>query len=139
MNTSALEFDTRFCLECGKELKGRLGKKYCDAACKSAYHNRHKNFGEITIQETNRIIRHNRSILKTLCPQGKATVRKQVLDQMGFDYRYFSSIFKSEMGVYYLSYDYGFSPIRDSRNIEKAVIVQKQSYMDTLSLDIWKK
>ncbi len=114
-----IQFDIRNCLECGKELKGRLGKKYCDSACKSSYHNRHKSFGEVTIQEINRILRHNRSILKTLCPEGKSTVRKEVLDRMGYDYRYFNSVFKSKQTIYYLAYDYGFSPIIDDKGVER--------------------
>lgn len=138
MNPSEIAFDVKHCLECGKELKGRLGKKYCDHACKSAYHNRHKSFGEVNIQQVNRILRHNRAILKTLSPEGKATVRKEILDQMGYDYRHFSGLFKTQTNLYYLIYDYAFSPIFE-RGIEKALIVQRQDYMDRLTLDIWKK
>lgn len=132
------QFDMRICLECGKELRGRLGKKYCNADCKSAYHNRNKSIGEITITEINRISRHNRTILKTLSPEGKATVRKEVLDQMGYDYRFFNGIFKTKTGLYYLVYDYAFSPIFE-KGLEKALIVQRQDYMDQLTLDVWKK
>lgn len=137
MRIPQIQFDHKQCLECGKELRGRLGKKYCDPACKSAYHNRHKSYGEITITETNRMLRHNRSILKTLCPEGRSTVRKEVLDQMGYDFRLFSSIYKSQSNVYYLAYDYGFSPIFE-KGIEKALIIQKQEYMDRPTLKIWK-
>lgn len=138
MEETELHFDVRNCLECGKNLKGRAGKKYCDSACKSAYHNRNKSYGEITIMQVNRMIRHNRAILKTLSPQGKATVRKEVLDQMGYDFRYFSGIFKTSGNIYYLVYDYAFAPIFE-KEVEKALIVQRQEYMDRLSLQIWKK
>lgn len=139
MKLSTFDIGPKNCLECGKELKGRLGKKYCDHACKSAYHNRHKNFGEVTIHHTNRIMRHNRMILKTLSPEGKATVRKEVLDQMGYDFRYFSSIYKTgDSRLYYMVYDYAFSPIFE-KDVEKALIVQRQDYMDRLSLEIWRK
>jgi hypothetical protein len=138
MDSSNLHFDINHCLECGKELKGRLGKKYCDQACKSAYHNRHKSFGEETIRNLNRIMRHNRSILRTLCPEGKATIRKEVMDQMGYDYRYFSSVYHSPNATYYLVYDYGFAPIYE-KGTEKALIIQKQDYMDQISFDIWRK
>ncbi|MFK7952840.1 MAG: hypothetical protein AB8B73_08330, partial [Ekhidna sp.] len=73
-----------------------------------------------------------------LSPEGKATVRKEVLDQMGFDYRYFSGLFKTKSNLYYLIYDYAFSPIFEN-GVEKALIVQRQDYMDRLSLEIWKK
>ena len=132
-----LRFDLRNCLECGKELKGRQGKKYCDAACKSAYHNRNKSIGETTISEINKISRNNRAILKTLSPEGKATVRKEVLDQMGYDFRFFNGIFKTRASVYYLVYDYAFSPIFE-KGVPKALIVQRQDYMNQLSLQIWR-
>lgn len=138
MERKELQFDFRHCLECGKELKGRIGKKYCDVGCKSAFHNRNKTHGEIAISQTNRIVRHNRSILKTLSPQGKATVRKDVLEQMGYDFRYFSGIYKTSSNIYYVVYDYAFAPIFE-KEIEKALIVQKQDFMDELTLQIWKK
>ena len=137
MEDPNLHFDIRNCLECGKELKGRAGKKYCDVTCKSAYHNRHHGFGQIAINQTNRIIRHNRSILKTLSPEGKATVRKEVLDQMGYDFRHFTGLFKSNKMLYYLVYDFAFSPI-DENGREKALIVQTQNYMDKLGFEVWK-
>lgn len=138
MEKKQIQFDIRNCLECGKGLKGRLGKKYCDHACKSAYHNRYKSEGEVVILKNNRIIRQNRSILKILSPEGKATVRKEVLDHMGYDYRYFSSIFKSNANLYYLAYDYAFSPIFE-KGVEKALIVQRQDYMDRLGFELWKR
>jgi len=133
-----IQFDIRNCLECGKDLKGRLGKKYCDPACKSAYHNSHTNEAEAEIKKVNRIIRHNRSILKLLSPEGKATVRKEVLDQLSYDYRFFTGLFKSKNNLYYLVYDYAFSPILDGVK-EKVLIVKKQEYMDKLGYELWKK
>lgn len=131
-------FSSNTCGECGKNLTGRSDKKFCDAYCRNRYNNQHKSEDEQYIQLVNTRIRKNRKILKALSPEGKATVRKEVLDQMGFDYRYFSGIFKSKL-VYYLVYDYAFAPIHDSKGVEKAVIVQRQDYMDTLSFEMWRK
>ena len=85
-----------------------------------------------------RITRQNRKILKTLCPEGKSTVRKEVLDNMGYDFNHFSGVFRSRKAVYYLVYDYAFSPIWE-RDIKKVLIVSRQDYMDKLSFEIWKK
>lgn len=127
------------CLECNKALRGRLGKKFCDAACKSAYHNRCKSPGEALISEINKIGRRNRAILKTLSPEGKSIVRKEVLDALGYDYRVFNGIHKTKTrGIYYLVYDYAFSPIFEGEKV-KALIVKRQPYMNELTLDIWKK
>ena len=127
------------CLNCKKSLTGRRDKKFCDNQCKAEYHNSNKTYGELYISGIQSITRHNRRILKTLCPEGKSTVRKEVLDQMGFDYRHFSGLHKTKNRLYYLIYDYAFSPIHDEKGVEKALIVQRQSYMDRLSFDIWKK
>ncbi len=127
------------CLECGKPLTGRVDKKFCDAYCRNTFNNRHKPDFEFQIQETNSTIRKNRRILNSLSPQGKTTVRKEVLDAMGYDYRCFSGLYKSPQGLlYYIVYDYAFSPIYD-RDIEKALIVQRQSYMDEMGFQLWKK
>jgi len=130
---------TKQCLQCGKGLSGRLDKKFCDAYCRNSYNNQHKSKEEQYIKLVNTAIRKNRRILRSLCPIGKATVRKTVLDQMGYDYRYFSGIFKTKDNrIYYQVYDYLFSPLKE-KEVEKALIVQRQEYMDKLTLDIWKK
>jgi len=131
-------FSLKTCKQCGKQLSGRSDKKFCDAYCRNAFNNQHKAQDEQFIQFVNAKIRRNRRILKDLCRVGKVTVRKDILDQMGYDYRYFSSIFKTKGGIYYLVYDYAFSPVFD-RAIEKALIVQRQDYMDELTLQVWKK
>lgn len=126
------------CMNCHKPLSGRRDKKYCDNQCKAEYHNKHKTLGELYISSSQSKTRHNRRILKTLSPEGKATVRKEVLDQMGYDYRYFSGLFKTKTSLYYLVYDYAFSPVYD-KGVEKALIVQRQDYMDQMSFKLWKK
>ncbi|MEP1095133.1 MAG: hypothetical protein ABJG78_08485 [Cyclobacteriaceae bacterium] len=126
------------CQACGKELIGRIDKKFCDTQCRADFHNQNRSYGELYISGIQRIIRHNRKILKTLCPEGKATLRKDVLDQMGYDYRHFSGLFKTSESLYYLVYDYAFSPIWE-RGIKKVLIVSRQDYMDKLSFEIWKK
>lgn len=126
------------CINCHKTLTGRRDKKFCDNQCKAEYHNKNKTYGELYISSSQSITRHNRRILKTLSPEGKATVRKEVLDQMGYDFRFFSGLFKSNSNIYYLVYDYAFAPIFE-KGVEKALIVQRQDYMDRLSLEIWKK
>lgn len=126
------------CAKCGKALMGRSDKKFCDAYCRNAYNNQNKAEDERYIQRINSLLRKNRRILKDLCPQGKATVRKEVLDQMGYKYQHFSGVFKSNTSVYYLVYDYGFSPI-SQKGIQKALIVQRQAYMDQQSFMMWTK
>jgi len=65
-----------------------------------------------------------------------STVRKEVLDAMGFDISVFSSLFLTDKKqLYYFSYDYGFTPLIVN-GVEKALIVNKQRYMN--SWNPWK-
>jgi len=130
--------EDQVCLNCDRKLTGRRDKKFCDSQCKAEFHNQNKSAGEIHIAKSQRILRHNRKILKSLSPAGKATVRKEILDKMGFNYLYFSGLYNSPNSgpLYYLSYDYGFAPIYE-RGIEKALIINRQPYMDSPSFPIW--
>jgi predicted nucleic acid-binding Zn ribbon protein len=123
--------DRKTCEECGKTIHGRLDKRFCDANCRNAFNNKLKRSDEQYILATNRILRKNRRILKTLSPLGKSTVRKEVIEAMGYNFNTFSSMHRSPKGlIYYLCYDFGFSPIIDSRGIQKAIIINRQDYMN---------
>lgn len=135
-------FAPKKCLTCGKALTGRLDKKYCDDQCRSSYNNRSRKSHEKRILETYRKLRRNRTILKSLCPTGKATVRKEFLIEMEFDFSIFTSIFPSKGNVYYFSHEYGYMPlveksITEGRPIQKVLIIQRQIFMEK-SFDPWK-
>ena len=132
-----LSFSENQCRECGKPLLGRLDKKYCDDQCRSNFNNRNKRLHEKMIVNTNSQLRKNRTILKTLCPTGKATVRRSVLRDMGFDFQLFTGIFPTKGSTYYFSYEYAFTPQIDQKGVEKVIIVQRQNYMEN-KFDPWK-
>lgn len=124
------------CPICNNPFSGRADKKYCSDKCRYIANNKKKVEIERPILEINKVLRRNRSILKQLCPAGKGTVRKEILEAMGFDPSVFSSLYlTSGKQVYYICYDYAFTPILDHL-IEKAVIVSKQDYMTPW--DPWK-
>jgi hypothetical protein len=117
------------CLECGQLLNGRTDKKYCCDQCRYLHNNRGKIATEKPILEVNKILRANRNILKKLCPVGKNVVDKKVLDAMGYNPAYFSSIFvTAKKDVYYICYDYAFTPLIQS-GVKKALIVPRQEFM----------
>ncbi|MEP2774144.1 MAG: DUF2116 family Zn-ribbon domain-containing protein [Fulvivirga sp.] len=135
-------FQHTHCLQCKKPLTGRIDKKYCDDYCRNVYNNRNKKADEKYIQTVNRIIRHNRKILKSLCPIGKAVVREEVLDSLGYNYHYFSGVYRASKGVYYICYDYAFLPTKETNRetgeiINKALIVQKQAYFTKSVPQLW--
>ncbi|WP_421877336.1 hypothetical protein [Marinoscillum sp.] len=129
------------CLNCNEPLHGRAGKKFCDDQCRATYHNQHKRPYEEAIKRLNAQLRKNRTILKTLCPLGKATVRKEVLENMGFSFRHFSSLYGKPGKTYFLCYDYGYMPIVEQSStsgepVQKVLIIQQQEYMK--DFDPWK-
>ncbi|MGQ1787176.1 hypothetical protein [Saccharicrinis sp. GN24d3] len=116
-----------FCLFCNTELKGRIDKQFCNAHCKSLYHNRNPNTKEALIRKVNKQLRTNRSALYKACPQGKATVRKEFLTSLGMDFKFLTHTWRSNGGnLYYFCYDYGYTP---SVDIRKVVVIQQQEYM----------
>ncbi len=130
MNDQKIIVVNKKCLVCGDRLIGRLDKKYCSDQCRYFANNKNKIETERPIQDVNKALRKNRSILKMLCPAGKTVVRRVILDGMGYDVTVFSSLFlTSNKSIYYLCYDYGFTPLIE-KGIEKALIITKQSYMN---------
>lgn len=122
-------FQPNKCPECGKAIQGRTDKRFCDAYCRNAYNNKVMRSHEQQIQAVNKQLRKNRSILKTLSPIGKTTVRKQVMMSMGYDFSVFSSLYRSSKGAtYYLCHDYGCLPLQQ-KGVDKALIITCQDYM----------
>jgi hypothetical protein len=119
----------RNCLQCGAILKGRLGQRFCSDQCRAMHHNLKKmeNQGEQVIKEVNGILRKNRSILRQASPEGKTTVARQVLERTGFDFRYFTNLYRTQKGnIYHFCYDYGYLLLAE----DKVLIVNQQPYMN---------
>jgi len=115
------------CKECGKPLVGRIDKKFCDDQCRYLYNNKVKRQHEAAIQNINRSLRKNRSILKSLNPIGKTTVRRSLLINTGFDFNFFTHTYRSKNGMlYYFCYEYGYGLAEE----EKVILVTYQKYMN---------
>lgn len=128
--------NSRPCPICEAPIAGRSDKKYCSDQCRSLANNEKKLKSQQVLLDINQRLRRNRTILKTLCPQGKAIVRKEVLISLGYTVENFTSIFVTQKKqVYYICYDFAYTPIMEG-NIEKALIVNRQEYMK--NLDPWK-
>ena len=131
----------RTCQSCGSRLVGRVDRKFCSDQCRATFNNRNKRPYEEAIKRLNSQLRKNRTILKTLCPTGKATVRREVLTQLGFSFGHFTSFFGQPSKSYFLCYDYAYMPIveqsiSEQRLIQKVLNVQYQEYMK--EFDPWK-
>lgn len=114
------------CIYCGKKLIGRNDKRFCDNQCRNAWHNSNPNQSEAFIKSINKTLRKNRSILRFASPEGKTTVRKHFLLELGFDFNYFTNLYTSNnKNTYRLCYDYGYLLLED----KKVLIVRWQQYM----------
>jgi predicted nucleic acid-binding Zn ribbon protein len=128
--------NSRKCLSCGTPLVGRIDKRFCSDQCRYIENNKRKHNTEAIVLDAYRATRKNWMILKTLCPHGKSVVRKTVLDAMGFRSDLFTTLYlTSKKQLYYFCYDFGFTPVFE-RNIQKVVIVARQTYMGVW--DPWK-
>ena len=124
--------DKKICQQCGSQLTGRSDKRFCSDQCRTMTHNVRKkgDESEALMRHINQVLRRNRNILRQASPNGKTTLRRAVLEISGFDFRYFTHLYRTKQGnTYYLCYDYGYLLLDD----DKVLIVNHQPYMDSKS------
>ena len=124
-----MEIKEKLCGHCGTALIGRTDKKFCSDQCRARAANQKKleDRGERLMREINGALRRNRQVLHRFSPEGKTTVRRQVLELAGFDFRHFTHLYRTKQGnTYYFCYDYGYLLLED----EKMLIVNWQPYME---------
>lgn len=114
------------CIYCGEKLTGRSDKKFCDNQCRSAYHNAFPNQRKIFINRIDKILHRNQKILEFANPEGQTKINRDFLEQQGFNFNYYTNIYRSKKGgTYYFCYDMGWLEINDT----KVLIVNWQPYM----------
>ena len=111
-----LEQLTKTCLICGRPLKGRSDKKFCNDFCRNSFNNSQK-FKEShndVVKIINSALARNRRVLESLLPNGDelAKARKEKMLAMGFQFKYLTHTYVTRTGkVYSYCYDYGYLPI----------------------------
>lgn len=73
------------CRECGVPLKGRSDKRFCDDACRNAYHNQRTQGERRELQYTHQKLRRNYRLLRDYDTSGIDRVRLEELLRQGFD------------------------------------------------------
>jgi hypothetical protein len=102
------------CLECEEVLKGRVDKKFCSDYCRNAYNNRVNKDSKNLIRNINNRLRKNYKILSELNITGKTKVTRTKLYNQGFDFNFFTSIYKTKTGnTYFYIYDEGYLPLEN--------------------------
>lgn len=122
----------RTCPNCGEEVQGREGKKFCNSYCKSNYHyERRKDQENTFFKKVDKQLKLNRRILKNYNRAGKATVRAELLSNHGFNPNYFTHYWKNGKGnVYLFCYEYGFIAFTDAKEIKKYTLIKWQDHME---------
>jgi len=117
------------CKECDVKLTGRLGQKFCSVYCKSAFH--YKNYKEnkpSTYVKIDSQLKHNRRILKSYNVSGQSQIKKDILLKEGFDFIYFTHIWKAKNGnIYHFCFEFGYRDLNDNG---KYMLIMWQDYMN---------
>lgn len=99
------------CLACGKPLKGRSDKKFCDDYCRNVYNNQVKNVDKRIVRNINNALKKNRQILSGLIETEQKTVKvnREKLANLGFKFKWHTHLYTNHKGAtYYFCYDYGY-------------------------------
>lgn len=117
----------RHCQECGVEFFGRRDKKFCSDPCRNTYNNRLNRDETNFIRNVNYTLRKNRRILAELNPNGKTKIHRDKLVQKGFNFQYFTNLYRTKKGnTYHFCYDQGYLELEDNYY----ALVIRQKYVD---------
>jgi hypothetical protein len=108
--------EKRFCRLCGKQLRGRIDKKFCDDYCRNSFNNQLKGLSNNLVRNINHALKRNRRILENLLEEnnGIAKANKEKLEKLGFQFRYLTHVYKTKNGkAYNYCYDYGYLPLEN--------------------------
>ena len=106
--------ETKTCLACGKAIKGRSDKKFCDDSCRNNYNNELKSITNNQMRNVNNALSKNRRILEEMLPEGEEMVKttQEKLLQKGFLFKYVTHLYTTKQGkTYYYCYEYGYLPL----------------------------
>jgi hypothetical protein len=116
--------ENKNCLNCGKALKGRIDKKFCDDYCRNNHNNKLKSEVNNYKRKINNALSKNRRILENLFLENgnSRKIKREILLRLGFQFNYLTNTHINNKGsTYVFCYDYGYLAIdRDWYLIVKA-------------------
>lgn len=106
----------KLCTNCGRPVKGRTDKRFCDDSCRNNFNNSQKAAVNNHVRNINNVLGKNRRILEQLL--GVEEMKKQPkekLDQEGFNFKYHTHTYTNKQGnIYYFCYEFGFLPLENN-------------------------
>ena len=110
--------DEKTCLSCGKAVRGRSDKKFCDDYCRAAYNNDLKSAVNNFMRNVNNALGKNRRVLESLIPDGEPTTKasRDKLIEKGFQFKYHTHQYQTTNGkTYFYCYEFGYLPIENNK------------------------
>jgi hypothetical protein len=111
-----MQAEVKTCLACGKTIRGRSDKKFCDDYCRNNYNNQLKADDNNYVRNVNNILRKNRRILKEIIHTNEemAKTNRERLTNSGFQFKYFTHTYTNRKGnTYFFCYEYGYLPLEN--------------------------
>lgn len=105
------------CLACGKAVKGRSDKKFCDDYCRAAYNNELKSAANNLVRNINNALSKNRRILEAALAKGEPTAKmhRDKLLEKGYNLKYHTHTYSTKTGNnYFYVYEYGFMALENN-------------------------
>ncbi len=109
--------EPKLCEACGKAVKGRSDKKFCDDYCRAAYNNELKSAANNLVRNINNALSKNRRILETVLAKGESTAKthRDKLLELGYNFKYFTHQYKTKTGnTYHYVYEYGYMGLENN-------------------------
>lgn len=114
----------KYCTYCDATIRGRSDKRFCNDACRNAYHNEMNKESSTVVHRINRSLKYNRKILsRFLTPvQETIEIRKDLLLLSGFNFMYFTHTMVSDGIQYHFCYDVGYQIVSDEK---VSIVIEK--------------
>ena len=108
----------RACVYCGKAVRGRSDKKFCDDYCRNNHNNRLKADENNFVRNIIHALKKNRRILMEILPPEEEMVKtsRNTLVEHGFHFRYLTHTYTNKKGsTYYYCFEFGYLPLEQDR------------------------
>ncbi len=113
------------CIICKTKFSGRSDKKFCSVACKNYYHTNLRRVTNLAVEQIDKILHRNRSILLEIVGKYKTEMKieRVTLDNKKFNFKYHTHFQTNSQGkVYYYVYDFAWMEFSN----DEVLIVRKK-------------
>ena len=102
-----------FCENCGKELKGRSDKRFCDDSCRNTFNHKARIPDNEVFSPVVNILKKNRAILFKAFDEPQKTFTKLQLLELGYNFNYCTDRRTIQGSEYYFCFDMCFEISND--------------------------